>query len=427
MKTFGCQMNKSDSSMMSSILEKDGYISVDEREAADIIIVNTCSVRRHAENRALGYIATLKKWHQKDNRVLGIVGCMAERLADTIIENFPFVDIILGPDSYRKISVYVNEVYNRRTRIIDTALNRETYCGLHYRPKEHTVSCFVSIMRGCENFCSYCVVPYVRGKVRSRPVDDIIREIEMLVSAGVKDITLLGQNVNEYRFDNIHFADLLEICANIPRVFRLRFLTSHPKDMNNETIDVVKTRNTICEWFHLPLQSGNTRVLRLMNRGYTRDEYLRLVDTIKKRIPEAAITTDIIAGFPTESDEEFQDTISVMEKVGFDDAYMYRYSPREETKAYEYPSLPEDVIRTRLEQLIEFQNSIMVVRARGMIGRKYEVLFEGEAKNNAVRGKTRGNKDVVVEQAIPPGEVHQVLIREVKGRTPIGELISIDT
>jgi tRNA-2-methylthio-N6-dimethylallyladenosine synthase len=425
-KTFGCQMNKNDSSIIEHILTDRGYELVEDSDDADIFIINTCSVREHAETRALGYISTLKKWHQKDNRVLGVVGCMAERLADAIIENFSFVDIILGPDSYRKISMYVNEVYDRQTRIIDIALNKETYCGIYQHPKENTVSCFVSIMRGCENFCSYCVVPYVRGKIRSRPPDDIIREIEMLVSSGVKDITLLGQNVNEYSFNNVHFADLLGICANIPRVFRLRFLTSHPKDMDDETINIVKSHNTICEWFHLPLQSGNTRVLELMNRGYTKDEYLRLVDKIKKRIPEATITTDIIAGFPTETDEEFQETISVMEKVKFDDAYMYRYSPREGTRAYEYPSLPEHVIKSRLKQLIDFQNSIMIMRAREMIGRNYEVLFEGRAKNNATRGKTKGNKDVIVEKEITRGEVHQVLIREVRGRTPVGELIGFD-
>jgi tRNA-2-methylthio-N6-dimethylallyladenosine synthase len=425
-KTFGCQMNKSDSSIMSLILEQNGCIIVDEPDDADVIIVNTCSVRSHAEARSLGYIATLKKWHQKDNRVLGVVGCMAERLANTIIKKYPFVDIILGPDSYRKISMYVNEVYDRQTRIIDIALNKETYCGIYQHPKENSVSCFVSIMRGCENFCSYCVVPYVRGKVRSRPPDDIIREIEMLVSFGVKDITLLGQNVNEYSHDDVHFADLLRICANIPHVFRLRFLTSHPKDMNEETINVVKEHDTICEWFHLPLQSGNTRILKLMNRQYTKDEYLRLVDKIKKMIPEATITTDIIAGFPTETNEEFQETVSVMERVKFDDAYLYRYSPREGTGAYEYPTLPEHIIKARLKRLIDFQNSIVIMRAQEMIGQKYEVLFESRAKNNATRGKTRGNKDIIVEKEITLGEVHQVVIREVRGRTPIGVLIHND-
>ena len=409
---------------MNFILEQNGCIAVDEPQDANVIIVNTCSVRSHAENRALGYIATLKNWRKKGKRVLGVVGCMAERLADTLTKDFPHVDLILGPDSYRNIGTYIDDVYSRETKIIETTLSEETYCGIY--PERSAVSCFVSIMRGCGNFCSYCVVPYVRGKARSRPTDDIIREIEMLVRSGVKDITLLGQNVNEYSFNNVHFADLLRMCANIPRVFRLRFLTSHPKDMNEALIKVVKEHDTICEWFHLPLQSGNTRILKLMNRQYTKDEYLSLVDKIKKTIPEATITTDIIAGFPTETDEEFQETISVMEKVKFDDAYMYCYSPREGTRAYGYPSLPEHIIKARLEQLIDFQNSVTIIRAREMIGRKYEVLFEGKAKNNATRGKTKGNKNIIIEKEITRGEVHQVVIREVRGRTPVGELIGIE-
>lgn len=420
-RTFGCQMNKNDSSIIIHILEQEGCRAVDDLKNADIIIVNTCSVREQAETRALGYIATLKNWREKGNRLLGVVGCMAERLADTLTKDFRFVDLILGPDSYRNIGRYVNEIYDRETRIIETALNEETYCGIY--PGRNTISNFVSIMRGCNNFCSYCVVPYVRGRARSRPVEDIVKEIETLLESGVKDITLLGQNVNMYSYKEMGFADLLRICAEIPRVFRMRFLTSHPKDIDEATIVEVKSHNNICEWFHLPLQSGNTRILKLMNRHYTQRDFLNLIDRIRKAIPEATITTDVIVGFPTETEEEFLETLSVLKEVKFDDAYMYRYSPRQGTKAYEYESLPESVIKKRLKHLIDFQHRIVVNKTKEMIGKRFEVLFEDKAKNNATRGKTRGNKNVIVEQDIMPGEICDVLIQEVRGRTPIGVLV----
>lgn len=414
-------MNKNDSSIIIHILEQEGCRAVDDLKNADIIIVNTCSVREQAETRALGYIATLKNWREKGNRLLGVVGCMAERLADTLTKDFRFVDLILGPDSYRNIGRYVNEIYDRETRIIETALNEETYCGIY--PGRNTISNFVSIMRGCNNFCSYCVVPYVRGRARSRPVEDIVKEIETLLESGVKDITLLGQNVNMYSYKEMGFAELLRICAEIPRVFRMRFLTSHPKDIDEATIVEVKSHNNICEWFHLPLQSGNTRILKLMNRHYTQRDFLNLIDRIRKAIPEATVTTDVIVGFPTETEEEFLETLSVLKEVKFDDAYMYRYSPRQGTKAYEYESLPESVIKKRLKHLIDFQHRIVVNKTKEMIGKRFEVLFENKAKNNATRGKTRGNKNVIVEQEIMPGEICDVLIQEVRGRTPIGVLV----
>lgn len=420
-RTFGCQMNKNDSSIIAKILLDNGCELAQDSESADIFIINTCSVREHAEQRALGYISALKKWRYNRGSVLAVVGCMAVRLSDDIATKFPFVDLILGPDSYRQISDFIHEIYSKNTRIIETSFSGETYCGIY--PKRIGTSDFVSIMRGCNNFCSYCVVPYVRGRARSRPIDDIIIEIKNLLGNGVKDITLLGQNVNEYSYKGINFAGLLDRIAQIPNLFRLRFLTSHPKDLDDAIIKAVRQNRNICEWFHLPLQSGCDRILKLMNRKYTREDYLELISKIRGEVSNVTITTDVIVGFPTETEEEFLETISVLEQIKFDDAYMYRYSPRERTKAYEYECLPEEVIKCRLKRLIDYQSNIIVQKTNEMLGKKYEVLFEDRAKNGAARGKTRGNKDVIVEHEIVPGEVHEVIIREVKGRTPIGGIV----
>lgn len=417
-------MNRKDSSIVAKLLCDSGYTATQDPHVADIYIINTCSVREHAEQRALGFIAGLKRWHTRKDRIVAVIGCMAHRLADTITRKMPFVDLILGPDSYRRIGDFVRQVYAENTKIIETSMTDETYCDIY--PQTGGVADFVPIMRGCNNYCSYCIVPYVRGRARSRSLSDITEEIKYLVDIGVKDITLLGQNVNEYLYDGVDFASLLNVVARIPGLCRLRFLTSHPKDFSDATIEAVKSNNVVCEWFHLPLQSGSNRILRLMNRHYTKEDFVRLIDKIRKEIPTATITTDVIVGFPTETDGEFLETISVMEKIEFDDAYMYRYSSREKTKAYEYESLPEQVIKSRLRRLIDFQNQMIMKRTRAMIGKRFEVLFESEARQGATRGKTRGNKDVVVEQRLEPGEIRDVVIREVRGRTPMGDCVEGD-
>jgi len=412
-------MNKNDSEIINQVLIGNGFPRVENPLEADIIFINTCSVRNHAEQRALGYISTLKKWREKKGLVLGVIGCMAKRLADEIITRYPFVDLVLGPDSYQKIPEYIKLVTENKTKIIDTEVGSELYTNVE--KTSHRVSDFVSITRGCDNYCSYCIVPFVRGRMRSRPADDIIREVNCLVGSGVKDITLLGQNVNEYNYNSINFSGLLRIVAQKTNVFRLRFLTSHPKDFSEEIINVIKENKNICEWFHLPLQSGNNRILQLMNRKYTKEDYLGIIERIRKNIPEAFITTDIIVGFPTESEKEFNETIELVKQIEFDDAYMYRYSVRPGTRASEYPSLPEEVIKQRLKILIEVQNQIIIKKTKQMIGKTYEVLFE-EKTYNGTRGKTRGNKDVIVEQNIEPGSVYNVLITEIRGRTPIGRV-----
>ena len=417
-KTFGCQMNKKDSQVIAAVLTQSGYVQVFDEDTADVLIINTCSVREHAEQRALGFIAGLKHWKHA-RRVVAVVGCMAMRLAHDIATRFPFVDIILGPDAYRQIVTFIEDSLHG-TRIIETEFTDETYCGI-YAGSTAAVD-FVSIMRGCDNYCSYCVVPYVRGHARSRPLDDICQEVRNLVQHGVKDITLLGQNVNEYRYGSFSFAGLLRSVAGIPGVFRLRFLTSHPKDLSSEIIDAVRECDTLCEWFHIPVQSGSNRILQLMNRCYTREQYLDLVARIREAIPHATITTDLIAGFPSETEDEFFETLDLMKTVRFNDAYLYQYSVREGTRASQYPSLPATVVKRRLQEMIMLHGTIMVEKAHEMRGKEYEILIEAPAKNNASRGKTRGNRDIVVHEHLNPGSVVSVTITDVQGRTPIGTI-----
>jgi len=413
-------MNKNDSDIILSMLAAEGITVVDDPDACDIFIVNTCSVRGHAERRALGYIAALKTWRQAGDRLLAVVGCMAQRRHRELVTRFPYADLILGPDTYRDIGRDIRSVFSNRTRIIRTGTFTETYPGV-YRASP-AVADFVSITRGCGNYCSYCVVPYVRGPLRSRTPEDIRREVECLVRSGVRDITLLGQNVNEYRHGGTGFAELLSAVAQTAGLCRLRFLTSHPKDFTDSIIDAVAANANICAWFHLPLQSGSDRILELMNRRYTVRDYRRWIQTIRSRLPVATVTTDIIVGFPTETEAEYQATIALVEELRFNDAYTYRYSARTGTAADQYEPLPEDCIARRLRELIAVQNRITGEHLARMVDRDFELLFEKKARNGT-RGRTRGNVVVLVEAELPPGSIASVRIREVRGRTPVGVIL----
>jgi tRNA-2-methylthio-N6-dimethylallyladenosine synthase len=421
-KTFGCQMNKNDSDVIRELVSSAGYEAAQDPSDADVYLVNTCSVRAHAEKRALGHITSLKKWRTaSEQRVLGVIGCMAQKMGVDIAVTCPYVDLVLGPDSYAQIRRHIESAFARRTKIIDTKLSDTTYCGIHHKPRG--IADFVSIMRGCDNFCSYCVVPFVRGRARSRPAEDIITETAGLVAGGVKDVTLLGQNVNEYSYSDIGFGDLLSMVAERTDVFRLRFLTSHPKDLKPSIIGAVRGHRNVCDWFHLPLQSGCDRILSLMNRCYTAAEYVDLVARIRDALPEATVTTDIIAGFPTETDAEFGQTLALLEEIRFDNMYMYYYSPREGTEAAKLAMLPEEKRKARLQTLIDLQNRIFAEKMNEMVGRTCEVLFESGSASGGTRGKTRGNADVIVQEKIAPGEVRQVQIVKVRGITPIGEVL----
>ncbi len=420
-RTYGCQMNKNDSDLILDLLTERGFAPAEDPEQADILIINTCSVREHAERRALGYLATRKQWRDKGDRVLAVVGCMAKRRWREIMTRYPFVDLILGPDDYRRIADDLEEALKQRTRIIRTDTRDELYAGVRRRSRA-PVCDFVSITRGCSNYCSYCVVPMVRGSVRSRTPEDVLAEVRCLVAAGVRDITLLGQNVNEYRSGQTGFVDLLLRVVEVPESFRVRFLTSHPKDFDPRLIDAVQGHQRLCDWFHLPLQSGSDRILSLMNRQYTRDDYRRIVDKIRARLPDATLTTDLIVGFPSETDAEFRETLDCVDELGFNDAYTYRYSVREGTAAADLPDLPEPVIMARLKELIARQTAATRLTLDRLQGAEREILFERHIQDGTL-GHTRGNTPVVVKGQRTLGEFCRVRIAEIDGKTPIGVIL----
>lgn len=419
-RTYGCQMNQYDSDLIFDLLSRRGYTHATDPDQCQVLIVNTCSVRDHAERRALGYLASLRSWRRTAGRVLAVVGCMARRLGPELIARYPHVDLILGPDDYRRIADDIDEIIQRQNRIIRIDRQDELYEGLERRPQS-SVCDFVAITRGCSNYCAYCIVPAVRGPVRSRRPEAVWKEIKCLAASGVKDITLLGQNVNEYRCGPTGFVDLLLQTRDIPGNFRLRFLTSHPKDFDYRLIAAVREYDRLCEWFHLPLQSGSDRILKMMNRRYTRDDYRRIAAAIRDALPAAVLTTDLIVGFPTETDAEFQATLACVDELDFTYAYTYRYSPRAGTAASRLPSLPEPVILNRLAELIKHQHAVTRRCLQRMIGQEYELLIERE-NAGGVLGRTRGGVPVAVKEKRTPGEFCRVRIVKISGRTPIGEL-----
>ena len=311
-KTYGCQMNQSDSTLIDEILSVRGMRWTSEVSQADILVINTCSVRAHAERRASGFISTLLKWKNEcPSRILCVCGCMSQRRGSELIERFPWIDIIVGPDRYQKLPDYIGEIKSQRTKICDLNLTGELYCNV--RPSRiEEVTAYVSIMRGCDNFCSFCIVPYLRGRARSKDIKDVLEEINFLVDRGIKEVTLLGQNVNAYRSIGVTFADLLEKVNEISGLLRIRFLTSHPADMNERMLKAINEFDKVCEYIHLPFQSGSDRLLRLMNRRYTNSRYREIVDTARHLIPKLGLSTDVIVGFPTETDADYEATKKLM-------------------------------------------------------------------------------------------------------------------
>ncbi|MBL7074969.1 tRNA (N6-isopentenyl adenosine(37)-C2)-methylthiotransferase MiaB [candidate division KSB1 bacterium] len=384
-ETYGCQMNKADSELVTAILENEGWTPVDDLGEADLILVNTCGVREHAERRVLGRLDQLKVLKKRTPGVkIGVLGCMAQRLSRRIIKEKPFVNLIMGPDSYRKLPQYLDGPSTcYRDVIIDDQLDTtETYEGI-FPVRRSGISAWVTIMRGCNNFCSYCVVPYTRGRERSRPLDSIMGEVRNLTDRGFLEVTLLGQNVNSYRDDDHDFLSLLEKVSRTPGIKRVRFTTSHPKDLSKQLLEVMAETDVICNHIHLPVQSGSDHILKRMNRKYTREQYVALVHKIREMIPDVGLTTDIMVGFPGESPRDFEETLTLVDEVGFDSAFTFRYSVREGTSA---ARLTDDVLEgekiERLNRLIELQQGITEEKYQKMVGRTVEVLLEGESKRN---------------------------------------------
>lgn len=407
-ETYGCQMNVADSEVVAAVMEMSGYSVTDSADNADAILLNTCSIRDNAEQKVLSRLAYFNSMRRKrGNRkmILGVVGCMAERVRENLIENHG-VDLVAGPDSYLDLPALFAAAEAGEKAINVELSTTETYRDITpSRITGNRVSGFVSIMRGCNNFCTYCIVPYTRGRERSRAVDSILREVADLRDRGFKEVTLLGQNVNSYRHidgesGNItDFAGLLSIVAESAPDMRIRFTTSHPKDMSDEILAAVASHDNIARHIHLPVQSGSNSVLKAMNRKYTREWYLDRIAAIRRIIPDCAITTDLFTGFHDESEEDFQQTLSLMEEVGFDAAFMFKYSERPGTVASRTlpDNISEEVKIDRLNRMIEVQNRLSAASNQAEIGKTRQVLVEGVSKRNIKEwiGRTSQNKSVV--------------------------------
>lgn len=423
-ETYGCQMNVADTEIIQGILAREGYRLIDRPEEADAIFLNTCSVRDNAEQRIYGRLSQfgpMKK--SKPSLVVGVLGCMAERLRTDLIENGKVVDIVCGPDEYRKLPALIDQAFAGERGVAVTLSRVETYEDIPPLRTEG-ISAWIAVMRGCDKFCTFCVVPFTRGRERSRSLEGIVREIASLSDQGVKEVTLLGQNVNSYDDEGRDFADLLLAAASVNSNLRIRFTTSHPQDMSLKLIEAIAARPNICNFIHLPVQSGSDRILALMNRNYTAQDYLRRIAQIRDRIPAVVLSTDIIAGFPTETEDEHRMTLDLMKEVGYDGAFMFKYSPRENTKAWKLgDDIPDDVKGRRLEEIIDLQRSISLERNRALIGKEDTVLLEGPSKRSSEEwmGRTDGNKTVILPAGpYKPGDWCTVRIEGVTSATLFG-------
>lgn len=427
-ETYGCQMNVADTEVVFSILGKAGYGRAEQIADADVIMANTCSIRDNAEQRILGRIEQFNIWRKaRPGVVTGILGCMAERLKDELL-NTGKVDIVAGPDSYRRLPSMIEEALSGRPQI-DVLLSREeTYADIDpVRMDKNGVSAFISIMRGCNNVCSYCVVPYTRGAERSREWKSIVREACDCFSRGYREVTLLGQNVDSYNYEGTDFAALLKTVAEAVPGMRIRFSTSNPQDISDEVLLTMASHPNVCRHIHLPVQSGSDRILEKMRRRYTREWYLSRVDRIRELMPDCAISTDVIAGFCSETEEDHRDTLSLFEKVGFDAAYMFYYSERPGTlAARKYPDDVDIATKTRrLEEIIALQNRLSLESNRRDIGKEFTVLVEGPSKKNPdeLCGRNPQNKMCVwADKAHKAGDFVRVKVRDCTQATLLCDL-----
>ena len=426
-ETYGCQMNVADSELVSAMLQKAGYKETANIEKADAIFVNTCAIREHAEDKVhsrLGFYNKIKE--QKPSTIIGVLGCMAQNLKEEILENKPYVDIVLGPDSYRKLPKMLDSRTENKSHIVDTKLSKfEVYDNL-FPSRNDGVNAWVSIMRGCDKFCSFCIVPFTRGRERSRSISSIKDEVEIAVESGFSEITLLGQNVNSYNFEGNKFHKLLEEVAKIKNVKRIRYTSPHPKDMTLDVLNVMSDFDNICNYVHLPLQAGNNKVLKRMNRTYTKEKFLQLSNIIRSKLPKVGISTDIIVGFPGENDSEFQDTLDVMKEVMFDSAYTFKYSSRPGTRAAEFEDhVLEDEKQKRLESVINLQREHTAIRNREFINTIEMVMVEKESKRSQEQwaGRTDSNKWVIFNKKSEKiGDIVPVHITSAYGITLQGKI-----
>lgn len=433
-ETYGCQMNQSDSEIVGAIVQENGYQLTKDILEADVIFVNTCSIRENAEQRVKNRITKFEHIKRKKPWVkIGVLGCMAERMKDDLFVENKLLDIVVGPDAYRDIPNLLDEVDSGIKAANVLLSEEETYSEIvPVRIDTNGISAFISIMRGCENFCSYCVVPYTRGKERSRDYRTILEEAKDLFSKGYREITLLGQNVNSYHFEegeDISFAQLMEMVAKISPLLRVRFSTSHPKDISEDLIKIIAKYDNICNYIHLPIQSGSSNMLKKMNRKYTREDYIKKIEMIRAYIPDAAISTDIITGFCGETIDDHKETLSMMDYVGYDYAFMYNYSQRPNTIAEKkfVDDIPQEEKSRRLDEIIVKQRELSFLSNKRDLGKEYEVLVEGRSKKNKEElfGRTSQNKVVIFrKEDLKLGQYIRVRIKDCTSGTLIGERIS---
>ena len=421
-------MNVSDSELVESLLIKEGYNAIDNPDNADVLFVNTCSIREHAEDKVhslLGRYNLLKR--KKPDMIIGVLGCMAQSLKHDILDNKPYVDIVLGPDSYRKLPELLNRHKINKKSLVDTNLSKyEVYDDLFPSRKEG-INAWITIMRGCDKFCTFCIVPFTRGRERSRSIDGIINEVKNAIKDGFTEVTLLGQNVNSYNYDDNKFSILLENIAKVSGLKRLRYTSPHPQDITIELLETMAKYDNICNSVHLPLQSGSNKILKRMNRTYTRDHFIDLAHKIRRILPNAGISTDIIVGFPGESEKDFAETINVMNKINFDSAFTFKYSSRRGTKASEYEDhINEDIKQSRLEQVISIQKSHTILRNQSYVGKIENVLIEKQSKRSSTKwaGRTDSNKWVIFDKEDSGiKDIVPVLIMEARDISLHGKII----
>jgi tRNA-2-methylthio-N6-dimethylallyladenosine synthase len=425
LETYGCQMNVADSELMLGVLAAQGYLQTRAPEEADVLLVNTCAVRDNAEQRVIGRVGELQR-HKRPGTVLGVVGCMAQRLGPALLEKVPRVDLVVGPDSYRNLP-----------ELIGAALSGSRSADTEFRSWEHYEDVpavrvpgptqFVTVQRGCDYKCTFCIVPFTRGPERSRKLEDVVREVQELAAAGTSEVTLLGQTVNAYHDGSHDFAALLRAVGAVEGIRRLRFTSPYPTDFTDRVIETMATTPAVCEHVHLPAQSGSNAVLRRMLRRYTRERYLEVVARLRAALPRITLSTDLIVGFPGESDSQFEETVSLVREAGFDDAYTFQYSLREGTPAVRLRDrVPEATGAGRLQRLIEAVRSQARARNASRVGSVHEVLVERPAKRGALLlGRTRGNHLVLLDlPASAIGEYHHVRLTGTTGSTFTGTLLA---
>lgn len=401
--TYGCQMNVNDSERLAGQLKTIGYSKTGDMDQADLILLNTCCVRESAENKILGKIGELKRLkREKPDLIIGITGCMAQKDGEALFKRAPHIDFVMGTNQIQELAAVVDEVAVSRGKVTRLVAGAEDIPAALPTERDGSIAAWVPIMYGCNNFCTYCIVPYVRGRERSRPLADVVKEVENVVADGYKEVTLLGQNVNSYGKDTrqADFADLLAAVDKVPGIERIRYMTSHPRDLTDKVIQVIADSKHICEHFHLPVQYGSDKILQAMNRGYTTDYYRELVKKIRAKVPNAAITTDLIVGFPGENEEDFQQMLTFLQEIRYDAAYTFLYSKRSGTPAAKMSDqVPEMVKKARLQQLMDVQNDISLAINQELEGAVLEVMAEGTSKTDEKvwSGRTRTNKIVLWE------------------------------